>query len=129
MEILAEVLWLVLQLVLEVFGEALLEVGLAGIKEALGRENRSPVLATIGYFFLGSIVGGISMLVWPQRVFRSGPVPGLSLVISPLAGATAMEAWGRLRRKSGHAITNLATFYGGGAFALALAIVRFVWAR
>ena len=129
MEILIEVLWFVVQLVLEVFGEALLELALAAIKEALGRENRNPVLATLGYLLLGGIIGAISVLVWPQRFLRAGPVPGLSLVISPVAGAAAMEAWGRFRQRRNHATTNLATFYGGGAFALGLAIVRFVWAK
>lgn len=129
MEILAEILFLLLQLLFEVFGEIILELGLSGLKEAFGRENRSPILATLGYLLLGAIVGGLSILLWPMRIIGSSTIPGISLVAGPLAGGAAMEAWGRWRRKRGHDTTNLATFYGGGAFALAFAIVRLVWAK
>lgn len=127
MDILVEVLLLLGELVLEVFGEALLEVGLSGLKEALGRTNRNPSLAAVGYLILGALVGGLSVWLWPQRLFRNAPVPGLSLLLSPLAGGAAMEAWGRYRRAGGHETTNLATFLGGAAFALAYALVRFTW--
>ncbi len=129
MEILGEILLFFLQLLLEVFGEALLELGLTGLKEALGRQNRHPYLAAVGYFTLGAAVGALSLWFWPQRLLRSGPVPGLSLLLSPLAGGAAMEAWGRFRRQRGHDTTNLATFVGGAAFALGCAIVRFNWAQ
>lgn len=129
MEILAEIFLFVVQLVLEVFAEALLELGLSGLKQALGRANRNPLLAAIGYLILGGVVGGISIWLWPQRLLRSAPVPGLGLLLSPLAGGAAMEAWGRFRRSGGHATTNLATFLGGAVFALGYAMVRFIWVR
>ena len=129
MEILVEILWLFGRLLLELFGEALLELVLAALQKALGRENRNPLVATLGYLVLGGIMGGLSLWMWPQRFLQPGPVPGLSLLISPIAGALAMEAWGRFRQRHDHATTNLATFYGGGAFALGMALVRFIWAR
>lgn len=129
MEILAELLFLLLQVLLEIFGEVLLELGFSGLKELFGRENRDPVLATIGYWILGAVMGGLSLLMWPQRLVRPGPIPGLSLVVGPVAVGFAMDAWGRYRRSSGHQTTNLATLYGGGAFAFGLALVRLVWAE
>ena len=129
MEILGEILLFFLQLLLEVFGEALLELGLTGLKEAFGRQNRNPYLAASGYFILGAVLGALSLWLWPQRVLRSGPIPGLSLLLSPLAGGAAMEAWGRFRRSRGHDTTNLATFVGGAAFTLGCAIIRFNWAK
>lgn len=127
MEILFELLLLLGQLVLEVFAEALLDLGLSGLRDALGRRNRSPSLAAMGYLILGALVGGLSLWLWPQRLLRSGPVPGLSLLLSPVAGGAAMEAWGRYRRGGGHATTNLATFLGGAAFALGYAMARFTY--
>ena len=129
MEILGELILLVLELLLEIFGEGLLELGLSRIKEASGRQNRAPFVAAVGYFVLGAIVGAISIWVWPQRLLRRTSVTGLSLLLSPLAGGAAMEAWGRYRRNQGHGTTNLATFLGGAAFSLACAIVRLVWAQ
>ncbi len=129
MEILAEIVLALLQLFLEIFAEALLELGLSGLKEALGRANRNPLLAALGYLVVGGMVGGISIWLWPERLLRGGPVPGLSLLVSPLAGGAAMEAWGRFRRGRGHETTNLATFLGGAAFALGYAVVRLMWVR
>jgi hypothetical protein len=127
-EILAELLLFLFQLVIEVVGEAVLELGLAGIKEALGRENRSPVLAAVGYLTLGAIVGAASILLLPQRLVAAGPIPGMSLLLAPAVAGAAMEAWGRFRRRRAHVTTNLATFLGGAAFALGVALVRFLCA-
>jgi hypothetical protein len=126
-ELIEFIVGLVVELLLEVLGEAVLEVGLAGLKEALGRENRSPQFAAVGYFILGASLGGVSLLLCPGRLLWQPPVPGLSLFAAPLAGGGAMLAWGRFRRRRGHDTTNLASFPGGAAFALGYALVRFVW--
>jgi hypothetical protein len=130
LEILFEIL---IQFVIEVFGQALVEIlaelGLESLKAALERPNRSPWLAALGYFFLGGTLGGLSLLVRRERLFLPGPLPGLSLVASPLCVGAIMGAWGRYRRQRGQTTTNLATFGGGAAFALGTAVVRFVWAR
>jgi hypothetical protein len=129
MELIAEIIFFFVQLLLEVIGEALLELGLSGFKDVFDRRNWNPYLAAIGYLVLGAVLGGVSLCLWPQRVFQSGTIPGLSIVLSPLAGGAAMHAWGRFRRSRGHDPTNLATFLGGAAFALGCAVVRFQWAR
>lgn len=130
MEILAELvvqaLWLLLELVVDLVVEILLEVGLTVVKETLGRSNRRPFTAAVGYFVLGAVVGALSTAVWPGRVTRRGLLPGFSLLAAPLALGGVMEAWGRWRRDRGHGTTNLATFYGGAAFAFGVALVRFV---
>jgi hypothetical protein len=130
MELLLELL---IGLCCEVGGEVLLQVafelGLSGVKEATGRQNRDPVLATIGYLVLGAAVGGLTLLVAPERLVplpAIPPRPGLSLVLAPLGVGAAMHAWGSFRRRRGHSPTNLATFWGGAAFAFAAALVRFL---
>jgi hypothetical protein len=129
---LEELLLFVLQLILELFGQFILEVlaefGLASIKAALERPNRSLPLAALGLFVLGAGFGGMSLLVQPTRIWSPGPVPGLSLVLGPLGAGAAMQGWGVYRRAHGHATTNLATFAGGAAFAFGMTLVRFLWA-
>ena len=86
-------------------------------------------MAAVGYFVLGCTLGGLLLLAVPHRMVRPGSIPGLSLVLSPLAAGAAMHAWGRHRRARGHATTNLATFQGGAALAFGLALVRYVFVR
>jgi hypothetical protein len=124
---------LILELVLELFGEVifqvLMEAGLATAHEAAGRKNRNPILATVGYGMLGAILGALSLWLLPMRLFGHAPVSGLSLVVSPLVMGIVMQLWGGLRRARGHRTTNLATWYGGAAFAFGLSLVRFLWIR
>jgi hypothetical protein len=84
------------------------------------------VAATLGFLVLGAILGGISVLVWPHRVVAPGPVPGLSVVLNPLAAGLAMHLWGGYRAAGGHATSSLATWYGGGALALGMSLMRFL---
>ncbi len=120
---------LLLELFLQIFLEILFEFGSASYKETYQRPNRHIVIAALGYFFAGVAVGGLSLLFWPNRFFRPGPIPGLSLILSPLAAGATMHAWGELRRRSGRVTTNLATFAGGAAFAFGTALVRFLCAK
>jgi len=127
MELLLE---LVLELLFEGFAEIALEAGLAAAQENLGRHNRNPVLATIGYFVFGLALGGLSLLVLRAGFLAGGAAPsGVSLLVSPLVMGLVMHIWGGLRRAYGHRTTNLATFHGGAAFALGVALVRFLAAR
>ena len=128
MEILIEILiWLVVEILGQALMEILGELGLASIKAAFERPNRSPVLATLGYLLLGVALGGVSLRIHRDRLFHCHPVPGLSLLVSPLCVGLIMSTWGRYRREQGYPTTNLATFCGGAAFAFGSAVVRFVW--
>ena len=126
MELLLE---LCLELFFELFAQILIEAGMATAQEALGRHNRNPLLATIGYFLLGGILGALSLWLLPARIFGGAPASGISLIVGPLVMGIVMQLWGGLRRAQGHRTTNLATFYGGAAFALGVAVVRMLWAH
>ena len=114
------------QLLAQLVIEILWDLGSASYRKPVERSRPSAIVAAFGYFLLGAAVGGLSLLVWAGRVFRPGPVPGLSLVLSPLCVGAAMHAWGAYRRAGG---TSLATFPCGAAFAFGTALVRFVWAK
>jgi hypothetical protein len=121
-----------LELIVEIVGQGLLEIlwelASSTYKSTYGRPNHHPAIAAVGYFAVGAALGGLSLLVWPERLFPPGPIPGLSLVLSPSVAGAAMHALGAYRRTRGHVTTNLATFPGGAAFALGTALVRFLWA-
>jgi hypothetical protein len=118
-----------LQLLLEVFGEVLLELGIGVFKSVFERQNREPVIAAVGYLLLGAVLGALSLWILPERLLRPAQIPGLSLVIAPLAGGVAMHLWGKYRRSHGHSTTNLATFHCGAALLFSYALVRFLWAN
>ena len=109
--------------------EVLWELASSSYKVTYGRPNHHPIVAAIGYFVVGAALGAASLLVWPDRFFEPGPIPGLSLLLSPLGAGVAMRGWGAYRRTRGHETTNLATFLGGAAFAFGTALVRFFWAN
>lgn len=118
LEFLAPILW-----------EILADLSLAGGKVALDRTDRYPFWARISLFAFGSLAGGFSLLMRPERVVPPGPIPGLSLIVAPLISGAAMSLWGLYRRANHHLTSHLATFWGGALFGLGMALVRFGWAR
>jgi hypothetical protein len=123
------ILEFIFQALFEILGEALLELGFASFKEAYNRANRNPVLASAGYLLLGGAFGAGSVWLFPHRLTRPGPFPGISIVLAPVVSGFAMHAFGMYRRAHGHETTNLATFYGGAAFAFGASLVRFIWLK
>jgi hypothetical protein len=128
-EILEAVLWIIFELVGDIVFEALLEMALGGLKGAFDRENRDPAIATVGYAVLGAVIGGLSILCLPHPILRASPIPGVSIVLGPLAAGLAMEWWGRYRTRRGYDPTNLATWYGGAALAFTMSLVRYLGTR
>lgn len=57
------------------------------------------------------------------------PVPGASLLLSPLMTGGMMELYGRWRSTGGHATSSASTFWGGALFAFGMALVRFLPVR
>jgi hypothetical protein len=129
------------ELVLEFLLQLALEVVLPALLEMLtdfgwAKSRKRPVEVTDSWFFVvtglfvaGTLLGGLSLLFWPERVVSRGSIPGLSLVLGPAAVGAIMHLWGRYRTSRGHVTTTLATFAGGAAFALGTAVVRFLGAH
>jgi hypothetical protein len=121
-ELLLSGIW---ELILQIGAEALIELGLESMGESVRRRRRAhPVLALVGAAVMGGLAGVVTSLVWPTRLFQSGPLPGLSLLLSPLVTGLVMHQYGRWRKGKG---SYLATFWGGAVFAFDMALVRFVW--
>jgi hypothetical protein len=126
LEVLLEI---IVEGLIQVFGELLVELGWETVKEALGRHNHHPITAAIGFLILGTAIGGVWIWINPNRLVEPGPVRGLNLIASPLLAGTAMHLFGEFRRSRGHSPTNLATFLGGASLAFAIAAVRLLATR
>jgi hypothetical protein len=132
-ELLLQALWFILQfifeMVLQIIGEALFELGVRGVRETFKRPPPSPALAAVGYVILGAIAGGISLWLFPNLFIGPTWARWANLVLTPVAAGVAMAGIGRLRLKKGQAIVRLDTFAYGFLFALPMAVVRFVWGK
>ncbi|MCI0567198.1 MAG: hypothetical protein L0Z52_03285 [Acidobacteria bacterium] len=125
MELVLTMLW---EIFLQIVAEVLIEFGFSSIGESLRQRSRAhPVVAGIGVALLGGLAGALTSLIWPTRIFPSGPLRGASLLLSPLITGVVMDRYGQWREGSGVARSYVATFWGGALFAFSMALVRFVW--
>jgi hypothetical protein len=123
---------ILVQLVLEIVGQVLFEsiaaFGWESLKES-ARPEREPtsVLATAGHLLLGVAAGVLSLLIVPRRLSPHSPLPGLSLVLSPLGTGIVMQWIGEFWRRRGRDNPALFSFQAGAIFAFGMALVRFVY--
>ena len=121
---------LLFQLILEVLAQILFELATAlgweSLKDSMRSEREStPLLSGIGHFLMGLCAGVGSVLVFGSRVTPPSPIPGLSLVLSPLVTGVAMDRIGEYWRERGWDRPALFSFRAGAIFAFAMALVRF----
>ncbi len=114
------------EFVLQVVGEALVEIGFHSLAEPF-RRPPNPWLAAIGYALIGAILGGISLLAFPNNL-----VPGswrvANLVATPVAVGGVMAIMGAWRARRGQTLLRIDRFAYGYLFALSIAVVRFCFA-
>lgn len=108
-------LWFLLDLMLGIVGEGILE-----FTRVLNEDEAARPLAIIWFIAIGLVLGAASTLVADGRVWHEGLFLGVSLLIVPALLGGVMEVWGRLRSRN-HAISHLATWYGGASMGLGLA--------
>jgi hypothetical protein len=85
MEIIFELL---AELILQIVGELLAELGLRSFRETVKRPA-NPVIASIGYTILGAAAGGISLLVHAQHFTETMELRIAAVVLVPLAAGGA----------------------------------------
>jgi len=133
-----ELLAALLEVFLEVFVEAAFEFAAELIGALIWRgldavldtsEFKNPLIACIGYLFLGGVTGGLSLLIIPHPLFHPSRIPGLSVIISPVLAGLGMWMVGTTLRKRGRRVMQIESFGYGFAFALGMAMVRFLFAR
>ena len=111
------------EFLLQVVGEALVEIGFHSLAEPF-RRPPNPWLAAFGYALFGAILGGISLLAFPNNL-----VPGAwrvaNLVATPIAVGAVMAIMGAWRARRGQQVLRIDRFAYGYLFALFIALVRF----
>jgi hypothetical protein len=133
-----ELLLAFLEMFLEIFFEAAFEFaaeffgalilrGVAAVFDTSGFKN--PLMACIGYVFLGGVAGALSLLFFPHPLVRRSRVPGLSVVISPVLAGLGMSMVGSTLRKRNKKAMQIESFGYGFAFAFGMALVRFFFAK
>jgi hypothetical protein len=123
MEILLE---LIFEGVFYLSGDLLVELGFRSLGETIApRKDRNPILAGLGYALLGLIAGGLSLLIFPEPLVRSGPFHGINVLVSPALAGLGMAGLGWLLKRSGRRRLRIDSFAYGFIFALPMSLVRF----
>src|SRR5215471_1039204 len=126
-------LWAILEPIVEALIEYVFGAILGFLVRALGEvfktEIKSPGLAAFGYVLFGVLSGYISLLFFPYRIVHRSKIPGLSLVVSPVIVGFMMALTGSILRRHEKRVVRIESFGYGFAFALGMALVRFVFSN
>jgi hypothetical protein len=114
-----------LQILLEVFAE----MGAHRLSGGARISKPNPWLASIGYVVYGALAGLLSLWAFPAGFIDSPKGRLINLVVTPLAAGGLMGALGAWRKSRGQELVRLDHFTYGLLFALAMALVRFYWAK
>ena len=114
------------EFLLQVLGEALVELGFHSLAEPF-QKPPNPWLAAMGYALFGAMLGGLSLLVFPNNLVPE-PWRLVNLFATPIAVGGLMVAMGAWRARRGQPVLRIDKFAYGYLFALALALVRFFFA-
>lgn len=102
--------------------------GWESLKDSMRRDRESkPLLAGTGHFLFGVCAGVLSLLIIGRRLAPQSPVPGLSLVLSPIGTGIAMHWIGEFWRERGRDRPALFSFRAGAIFAFGMALARFAY--
>lgn len=125
-EIILGAIW---EIALQVIGQALIEFGFYSLGEALQtKKDRNPYITAIGYILWGAIMGGLSLLIFPNSFISKLEYRILNLLFTPIAAGCAMSVIGNRRRKKGQDLIKLDSFSYGALFAFSTALVRYFFA-
>jgi hypothetical protein len=129
--LLEALLEILLEAALQLAGEAILVFFLTVITEAINPydESRRPVVAGVGYFLLGAMTGGLSLVLFSSPLIHPSRFHGISLILSPLLTGSLMALLGSLLRKRSRRTVDLTSFNFGFLFAFGMASVRFLFAH
>lgn len=105
------------------------EIGIHSFRTPFQTLPRTPFAAAFGYFVVGSICGGLSLLVVPELLINDPAVRRANLIFSPGIAGFVMMGVGAFRRRRGEDPLRLDKFTYGALFALAFASARLILGR
>ncbi len=134
----AEILADLLIVIGEIFLEGLIEFGPELLLDVVSRARSedadrldigNSVFARIGYLGLGSVVGGLSLLVFPRQFFQLPRFYGISMLLAPVLTGVAMSLIGSTLRRREKRVVRIESFEYGFLFAFGMALVRFFFVK
>ena len=124
-EVIFEIL---LELFAEILGQIIIEMGFESIGSLFkGEKESSNGFKIFGIILFASIVGIVSLFIFPYHLFKPLIFPGISLILSPLIVGYITYRIGRWKKENNKKATVLATFWGGASFAFIVALIRFIF--
>lgn len=125
-----------LELIIELIGELLLQVvvqslfGL-GLRSMAATVKRPwhPVLASIGFNLWGAIAGGISLIVLPRFMIDNENYRIALVFTVPVALGFIMVQIGKYWKRKGRREVAIDHFWNSFAFAFAMSLVRYIFAK
>ena len=111
--------------IFEAAGDAVEAAGEAfeGVTETMATAKVGCLMIVI-MLAMGALAGYAIYLIFPDKIFESIPVTGISLVITPLIIGGLMSLWAICKLSLNYASSYPATFWGGALFGLAAAGTR-----
>jgi len=119
-----------LEALFEFLAAALGDVFLRALGKLFERpETQNSFLATLGHAMFGLALGGLSLVLLPYHMVHPSKIHGASLIISPVIAGALLSLTGALLRKRGKKAIQIESFCYGFVFALAIALMRFLFAK
>jgi hypothetical protein len=118
-------LWFVLEIVIDIFGTIIVEMILE-VTHALDEDMSARGAAIVWLLGCSVLVGGLTIVVAPERLSTTRLFPGQSLLLTPVVLAGVMEWFGRAGERRHKNVSHLATWYGGAAVGLGLSAGRLI---
>jgi hypothetical protein len=116
------------ELLLQAIIELLVDFGVRSLVDG-NTARRHPIISLLGNILLGLFAGGLSLLIFKEHFLKAEWLRvAMLFVIPPLAGLM-MSQFGKWQEKHGGERASLERFWHGLAFALAMGLVRFFFAK
>ena len=113
------------EILVQVIFESLAELGARSLADTV-KKPKNPVLSAIGFILWGAMAGGISLLILPKSMISNLVFRQINVLVTPLVAGGVMMLIGRQRGKRGQSLVRLDRFGYAFAFALAMAVVRYI---
>ena len=115
------------EFLLQLLGEALVELGFHSLAEPF-QKPPNPWLAALGYALFGTLFGGLSLYFFPNNL-----VPEswrlVNLIVTPLLVGCCMVGMGLWRERRSQSVMRIDKFTYGYLFALFLGVIRYFFAN
>jgi hypothetical protein len=120
----------IFEVVLEVVAQILVELGFESLASPLRNESeRNPILATVGYVLFGLILGGLSLVLFPEPIIKNSLLKILNFAVSPILVGFSLCLFSYIWKRNtlGENFFKLEKFVFGFVFALSYSLIRFIF--